>query len=350
MPRRRRVNGRRRAQRAPGARRARRPANGDPLNPYRGPARMGSFKRTPGTPGMLGSQSGVPSGNSLAIRKQHIRHGCALTNPFCPAARGWKIPDGCNGMSVGFQARQILSFAPNLNGNANAFYIFVPQLPYGYMGAASVSGGIYTMPGAFVTYQGLGILTTNGKNWRIVSMGIIFRVTSPANSSSGIMLLSSAPASPCVSNTTDFATGSTSYTETMSIPVTSGREVSWIAKRSGSQADRFQGQNATGSQPDGSWDMCVFEVLSSSAATQITADIYINVEVQLTAGNAIQTVVPPDPPKNAIALQARSATQSKLGSFIEGGINEAETFVTKAVEGVVSDVFSGGWSLATLFG
>jgi len=99
------------------------------------------------------------------------------------------------------------------------------------------------------------------------------------------------------------------------------------------------------------WDSLVIELVGGNSATPYTVidvEYFYNVEFQMSASTALQEIVPPDPSHNPTVITAKSKAHQSIGSFVKGGVAQAESFITSKAGAVVDDVLTGAMDF--LFG
>lgn len=275
-------------------------------------------------------------------RPQHVAGVCSITDPFCPAAKNAKWPDGTSGNTLTEQFRGNFVLASDASGNNMT--IFSPHLPFGYIGttAGTTSTG-------FASYKQNSMLATYGDKYRIVSFGIITRVIASATTASGIITFGTA-GTPLVS--TAYTAGTELYQEVAVKAIQPGMEFSWISAPNGTGARDFVAQSTSTVLVPTDFQTLYIEIAGAPANSNMAVvEWFINVEfTPLTTARALTAIAKPNPPKSNLAEQAVSHVHSHLGSFIEGGVVHAEQavakFATEALTSFFDDPLS---SLAGLF-
>jgi len=286
------------------------------------------------------------------VSTAHVRSVCSVTDPFCPAAKNAKWPDGTSGNTLTEQFRGVLNVSVDANGNG--FVVFHPTVPFG-MSGATITG---TAPGPYtgtlnaltVTYRAASMLATYGSNYRIVSFGCIVRCVASATQAAGIVTLGTAP---CPTLGQAVTLGQELYSETIVKAIQPGMESSWISTPAGTAARAFVAQTATNAtQPSADWNALWLEISGATASTSpITVEYFINVEFKpLTSARALTAIAKQNPPKSTVAETAVSSVHSSLGSFIEGGIASVEQAVAKHASDALSSFMDDPLtSLSALF-
>jgi hypothetical protein len=287
-------------------------------------------------------------GPSRAIMPHHTRAVCSITDPFCPASKNAKYPDGTMGNTLTQQIRGNYTVTTSASGN----YVmsFVPSAPYGYLTAIAATATTNTLAATYTKYSAANTLfDTYGQNYRVVSMGIILRCIASATTASGTLTLGSGPALPI---STVVTLGQELYNEVIIKAIQPGLEVSWIATAIGPGARDFSAPTTT-TNPSSvvDWNALTIEVAGAPATTaMLSIEWFLNIEFNLALNSALSSIAKPNPPKSDVAMTALSKTQNSIGSFIEGGVAEVEakvaTYAKAALSSIMSDPLE---SLAALF-
>jgi len=277
----------------------------------------------------------------------HIRSVCSVTDPFCPAAKNSKWPDGTGGNTLTEQIRGNLTLVTQ-GANGNNMYCFTPTAPYGYLAGATSTATTVTMAAASVLYKTAPLVATYGSNYRVVSFGVIVRCVASATAAAGIVTLGTGPA-PAVGGT--YTLGEELYQETVIKAIQPGMEISMISTPKGTGARDFQAQSTTTAFTS-DWSTLWVEITgAANSASLLNAEWFLNIEFEpLQSARALTAIAKSNPPKSSAAEQAVSNVHSTVGSFIEGGVTSVEKMVydhaTKALNTLMSDPLE---SIAGLF-
>jgi hypothetical protein len=287
-------------------------------------------------------------GPARSIMPHHTRAVCAITDPFCPASKNAKYPDGTMGNTLTQQVRGNYTVTTSASGN----YVLslVPSVPYGYLLAVAATATTNTLAAAYTKYSSANTLfDTYGQNYRVVSMGVIIRCVASATTASGTLTLGSGPALPV---NTVVTLGQELYNEVVIKAIQPGMEVSWIATPMGPGARDFSAPTTTTNPSSiADWNALTLEIAGAPASTaMLSVEWFINIEFNLALNSALSAVAKPNPPKSDVAMTALSKTQNSIGSFIEGGIAEVETKVATYAKTALASIMSDPLeSLASLF-
>jgi hypothetical protein len=281
-------------------------------------------------PGRITAVSRPPrTSRSRGITPKHVSAVCSVTNPFCPAAKSSKWPDGTVGNTLTEQFRGNLTLGSSAQGNN--VYSFAAAVPFGYLDCSANSATTGTFSAAYKTYKASSLLATYGSTYRIVSAGIIFRCVASATTASGLITIGTSVPQTV---STVFTLGQELYQECIIKAIQPGMEVTWIAAPIGSTAHEFVPQStsagfATATLPD--WTSCTVEITGGPVSTPlIAAEWFINVEFMPGSGSiALASLATTNPPKSTVAETAQSHVAKSIGSFIEGGIRQVEDVVAK---------------------
>lgn len=285
---------------------------------------------------------------SNMVRPQHVRAVCSVTDPFCPASKNSKWPDGTGGATMTWQFRGNKTLTTDANGITGlAFY---PIAPFGILGLSATGAGTITFAASLTAYQTSSLLATYGKSYRIVSFGVLTRAVASATGSAGLATFGSG-SPPALS--TVLTLGSELYNETSVKAIQPGMEFAWISAPTGPTAREFVQLSATNTTPPFPWTALTIEVSGATASTAVlNCEWFMNVEFQLdSVANVLAPLARPAPAKSDHAMTAQSKVATSLGSFVEGGVKAVESAVANAASEALNSLMSDPLeSLAALFG
>jgi len=270
-----------------------------------------------------------PSGST--DHAKHVHSVCALTNPFCPAAKGSKWPDGTQGNSMTQQFRGNLTISSLAAGN-NAV-VFASAAPYGYLAGTSSTATVVTFPANYIWYKDTSLLATYGVEYRIVSFGVIFRCVASATSAAGLLTIGTAVAP---AGGTSLTLGQEAYSEVQVVAIQPGMEITWIAQPRGSGAREFIPQS-TATVVTNDWTNCIMEIAGAPASTAlINAEWFMNIEFTLPTNSDLAPLAKQNPPKVVHAETAVSTVHTMLGSFLKVGVSTIEGTIKEAASAAVA--------------
>lgn len=280
---------------------------------------------------------------------QHVRAVCSVTDPFCPASKNSKWPDGTSGNTMTEQFRGNLTVSSLAAGNNLVF--FTPQLVYGILAGASSSGSVVTMATTSTIYKTGSMLQTHGSFYRIVSFGVIVRGVASATNAAGLVTFGTTSATPALGGA--YTLGTELYDEVAVKAIQPGLEHSWISVPKGSAARQFGSYNTANNVAlaTTNWSSLVLEISGANASTAVVnCEWFMNVEFQLNVNDALTAITTPNPPKITAVEQSVSRIHQGLGSFIDGGVKQVESAVAKhasaAIDSFMADPLE---SIAGLF-
>jgi len=230
-----------------------------------------------------------------------------------------------------------------------ARYVFVPNPLFG-AASGTLASTTWTMAAAWANIGGgSGFITTNAKELRITSFGIIVRSAMSATTAKGLVILSTDPA-PIVGGTS--TSGSMQATDSCLTTLAAGLETTWVSKPLGPTAHHFKPISSfTSTMSDFDWSSCVVEVSGSditSAITMLTVEYVLNVEFTVATGNdttAVAQLQRSPPPANNVALAAAAHSHSTRPSIIQGGIDKASAYLERQAKSSLDSILSEGMSL-----
>lgn len=277
----------------------------------------------------------------------HIRGVCSITDPFCPAAKNAKWPDGTQGNTLTEQFRGNLTLVTQ-SANGNNAYVFLPTAPYGYLPGATNTSTTVTLAAAATKYRDQSLLEVYGSNVRPVSFGIIFRCVASATTAQGILTVGTAPVPAAGAVIT---LGQELYQEVAVKAIQPGMELSVICTPKGPGARDFQAQSTATVFP-ADWSAIWVELTGAgNSAALVSAEWFLNVEFEpLTTARALTAMASQNPPKSSAAEQAVSSVHATLGSMVEGGVKAVEASVYNHAQQALTSFMSDPLeSIAGLF-
>jgi len=285
-----------------------------------------------------------------ATKMQHIRSVCTLTDPFCPAAKNAKWPDGTSGNTLTEQFRGNVVVTPLTGGNYAI--VFSPSAPFGYLLTSSVVAGppaVCTFTSGYATYRTGSLLATFGDQYRIVSAGVICRCIASATNAAGLITFGTTGVVPAASST--LTLGNELYDEVTIKAIQPGMELSWVSQPRGSAAREFRSQTTTAlTSATHDWTSLIVEISGAPTSACLQFEWFINVEFNALSASAITAVATRNPPSVPSATTAVSKVHHTLGSFIEGGVKQVEESISKHASDALSTLMADPMeSIATLF-
>jgi len=285
-----------------------------------------------------------------------------MCNPFHPAAKGCRCPDGYGMPTLAFQLRSfsIMSIPGSGAGltAGNTVQAFSPCWPYNTSQVASFAGGSYTWgltwgtlsPNATLTK----IIVTDDGTYRLNCGGMIIRSvqsaagTTPAQ---GTIIISKMNARPTANS--NYVSGNTYGSDVMVVPLTAGLEVVVLFRPVGMGVTMFQAQsNSTGpttTSPDFPWDCVIVEVLGASAALGapvLSIEYVCNYELVVNSPDiSLSEFATEGPSLNHFVMDNMSAVYRKMGGIFQGGVTAFAKTASNAVANVVAARLGGSAGL-----
>jgi hypothetical protein len=285
-------------------------------------------------------------GGGSQVKVAHVRGVCSVTDPFCPAAKNSKWPDGTAGNTLTSQFRGNVTVSSGVNGTG--LINFAAAAPFGYLPTASVTGTAGVLAATFTAYQTGSMLATYGAEYRIVSMGVIARCIASATSASGYATFGTS--GPVATGTT-VTFGSELYDEVHMKAIQPGMEFAWISQPRGTTAREFRSLSTNSTATSNDWSTLMVEISGATASTaMMNFEWYVNVEWIANINTAITTLAKPNPPKSSAAESATSSVHSTLGSFVEGGVKQVEDAIAAHASNALSSLMENPFdTLMALF-
>lgn len=234
-----------------------------------------------------------------------------LSVPFCGRAQGACIPDGMNAGCCPIQCRGHIPLTTGTGG----LYLFTPSFPYPVVGPATLAGSTYTFPVSSQQVSNFVNIATNMDEYRVVSWGVLIRVTSSATASQGLITLNEVDSTYCST-----ALGGTWLQGTMQnattrvFPVVAGATYYFIGRPEGATANVFGEPTSTAVTSPNGFSGVVVELSGlSSGNTTLDAEVVINIEARYSKTSPMSMVVTPTPEPNPLLARLRA----KLGNALD---------------------------------
>jgi hypothetical protein len=294
---------------------------GAPVNGSR--AMAAPYPMAPGYPRETRKSSAQLGGNL-------VRQACSIMDPFCPAAKGAKFPDGRGTRTL---PQQLTGYIVMAGGTAsapnNAATALAPGAPYGYSVATGVTGGNFNFGSSWTKYGQSTLFEEKCANYRIVSFGAVVRVVSSVGDTAGSIAFNTlGPEFGAISGDV-IPPMSSDYEEQQVFPLATGATYTWVSKPQGSDATEFlkqDGNNTTFHDEDyvtGFTGVCI-ELRGSKSTTMVEIQYFMNVEAQVKPNNSITALIPPDSAPSPVATLARA--------LMTRGMNAAQPGTTESFE------------------
>jgi len=288
-------------------------------------------------------KTNLNSSNRASNRPSHsLKEAiCAITDPFCPLARGAKWPDGNGGETLTMQLRSHLT-VPTLSSGGN-ISILSCNLPYALNAAGSYATGSYTLGAAYLDATGgTGTnFTTYANEYRITTAGVIIRSTLPALTAQGYIILSRM--TQMIAPSTVVPAGLTTGTDVVTHPLRAGLEVPFTFRTVGSDAHMFYAQNTT-TTTIANWDALKIEIVGAPASTTAVVDIEVvyNIEFTLPATQqGLSQFIRPDVPFNPQLTAASTRLANAAAGPVYDSVEKlSEKFMAMASEAIVKGAVS----------
>lgn len=243
--------------------------------------------------------------------------------------------------------------ADNTTGTAK--FTLIPGYGSYYGAAATTVTSNWDYPAAWYT-TGQTFASQLGQEFRIVSFGAVIRCTMSALTAKGILILTVNP-NPALGATQNIK-GSMNGAESVSLSLTAGQEYTWRSKPSGPTAHNFRHvSEITPTMTDFDWTSLDIEIVGGDTTAWIpmlSIEVVMNIEFTIRASSTVVTgsgqaqLARTPAPANKLAIAASEKGHSQLSSFISGGINEAEAFLSKKASTFLDDVLSDGMAFLGL--
>lgn len=256
---------------------------------------------------------------------------CAISDPFCVAARGAKWPDAQSTRSVCIPVRG--SFSVGTDANGNAARLMVPRWSTGVAAFSSITGTVATWSAMSAW---VGTAAFSPQSVRLVSGGIKITNISPRLSAAGTLYLSSIPGGNSLNITTmDFADYGQEQMDTYTMSSLVDKSVFAFFKAGGNESRQFNPVIAdTSTAVLNTYDWCPIVIGVTGAQTNTTVlrvEYQLNFELLFPRSDAMSLMGTPPPAADSVAAGGSSFVSSKIGSILSGSYEVVEkVFAQKA--------------------
>lgn len=244
----------------------------------------------------------------------------AMCNPFSHKTIGCKYPDGGASLSLPVQVRGLYAEGVTAAG-VNCFAIS-PQYGYNVLGA-TITSTTWTFAASASQVFNNTLMTTlagAGAQFRPVCAGIVIRSTQSAMNAQGTIILTKVGSGVAPGST--WAQGQL-QAEAATYPITAGMQICVLFKPVGPMAYDYHGMNSVNFEAF-DWDQVVIELIGCVASsTPLEIEFICNYEVQVNASTMGYGQLARPTNDNPVARAVTKSTWSKIGSFIEGGVEYA---------------------------
>jgi len=283
------------------------------------------------------------------VKPHHVHAVCSITDPFCPAAKNSKWPDGTQGNTLTEQFRGNYTTAGTTSGTN--LFCFSPGAPFGFITTSAQAASTCTTTNSFVTYKANSLYATYGDLFRIVSFGVITRCVASATNASGIVTFGTGRP---LAGSTVYNLGTELYDEVAVKAIQPGMEFSWISVPRGTGARDFGGASTASGVNLADWTSLIVEIVGPTSGNTLNFEWFVNIEFMANAGNtAITAIAKSNPPTSVSATTSVSKVHSSIGSFIEGGVHVVEQKIAdtakEALDSLMSDPLESIASLFSMF-
>jgi hypothetical protein len=281
---------------------------------------------------------------SSIVSKALYNQVCALTNPFCPEAKGSRIPDDDSAPSLPVTLKGMWTFDTTTGGD---FAIAIqPSIENTVKSATAISGNTITTWGDYGSFGDATTVTNNAAKYRIVSFGArVYSTLAPTNKSGWMKVMTS---SSDTSNGFVFSGGF--YDEVQALPVAVD-DMHWISKPSGTTWKEYIDMDKTAAY---TYLTVLGKGLPQGATSAVVVEVVMNIEALVDFKSLAAAASTPGIPHNPTAMQAASRTHAKhkgvhsgpsvmstLGDMAKSAIGEVARMAIPYVGGFIGDFIKG---------
>jgi hypothetical protein len=293
------------------------------------PQRKGKAKRK------QGRAAGV-SGLSVGDPTHGLIHKiCSLTDPFCPAARGARFPDGNAQRTIGIQAQQFFTVSTNNMGAAAV--CFSPQAPYSY-GIGNIAAGavVGTWPATYTeSSQGFAAwINSIARQFRVVSFGVEITPITNAMNSTGLLIVQETNDSTFLGQGFDTTVNTTKTLgddmESILVPMAQLRPVTWRSRPGGPESRMFNDLQVANEDQSFDWTRCRVYVSGAPASTAVLAvRLVANYEFTLQSGQAATQLAKAPQVQNPTISRLTNIAHQIGGGIYQGPVKQLENYAKR---------------------
>lgn len=280
-------------------------------------------------------------GGAMVMNGALAHQICAITDPFCKAAIGSKIPDSGSTKTLSWDADQWITATTDAQGRAAVFcsvdpgsYVCVATAYTGVTGnAVNLVSTPLPAPG-FINFTSSNVSV----NWRCVSSGVSIRsIMSSMNNqgSIGIAALPAAINAQVVSGTNVFDLDSTLFAENVRISANMGSELSAISRPDAITNRIFKAPTtpAPATFTTAGNETLVAYIVGGPASTAcIQIRLTTHYELEFTNNTIFNQLATPQAQDNPAAMAGSNFVNRTVDRIIVGGTKEVEKRVYGAAE------------------
>jgi len=253
-------------------------------------------------------RTGAPTGKQrVMLGSQNVaRMGklCALTNPFCDAAKGARIPDDDAAFSTAFQFRTTVHLTTI---GTQASITIAPNPGILYKQGATYSGNEITTFGSFAAASDYTTAAAQFSQYRIVSLGArFFNTTSPLNQSGTYRAVTTS------ANSSNGIVVDGGMWNSVANATVTDLDLHWISKPVGVGWKEYRVMNDTA---DYDFLTVIFNGLPNAATvgSAVACEIILNVEVIAAQNTVVSALTTPGEAHDQTVISAASRVHSSHG-------------------------------------
>jgi hypothetical protein len=292
-----------------------------------GPASMGT--------GKIFNPSKVPVVRKSApppeAKKALVEQVCSVTDPFCVGAFGCRLPDGSGAQTLTTQVRQIVAIPTGSSGG----YAMASFAPNAYtLDAPTTNAGVAGTPTGYTMVSSPSTFYTNAAVARVVSFGVILRSSANTTNAQGMAILGE---TQYVASGQTYTIGDFLLQKPVVGAIYAGQEVCWkVSPTNSTLAKQFLSASlfTTASHTSDSigWPTLVVQITGgpTTAVNLISAEIFVNLEWQLTPDNTMNQMLPPPKAPNNTVVKIADKVNQTTGGGKDVTVDAFNGLVTKA--------------------
>lgn len=274
--------------------------------------------------------------NASMIGMELAREVCAITNPFCDASRGSKWPDQSAGQTLSVPVRVRHNITTDASGNAGT--VFTTNYPHGILiGHVTHPYWDWGVAAGEHLTSSYAPLLLGADQFRVVSAGVRVTPITSAMNSQGILNLIELPVADNGSDYVRVDLTTKAYPSYESLPLKAHDSVYAIMRPNGPTAREFKDLDdryILVTDPvfeTNDWTSIMVSVAGGPATTTVAVvDVYINLEVTISAGSAYGFLTTRAPLPNLALTNASAAITQGTAIYRGSDGSVDESFMSRA--------------------
>jgi hypothetical protein len=276
---------------------------------------------------------------------------CSLTDPFCDAAVGSKLPDSNTTRTLSLTCTGFVTITSNAAGTAAIAFSNDPAV--GYQTSATYTSNVVNTWTTGTAYSGFSGIP-NTAIWRLVSGGINITPVMSVTTNSGSLGILAVPPYTSTVQAAAVDLDSLSYLGNVRNPSSSPAGVTGVVDSDGTTSAEFRGQGTVTStqlNSSGSSVLVAYIVGGPASAASYTVRYTYHYELAFPFTTVFNNLSTPAAPKDEKVMDGVSKVKSVTNQIVAGGVREFERSVQQAASNFGKNIFRfGAYALGAYLG